>query len=175
MALPTDPSDRPAAAAAASRVGGAGGDCSADGRVVAVAVPAGATRGGRLSRGGIKRNNGGGGREQSEECEGQARCVCEHIYQRRRGETQIRHFPRLEVSAVSHTIFLFRNYHLQKMRQFTLLALLLLALSGLALAQDEPAEGGDNAEGEEGDGEEGKEEECEEAWDYVEFMKASVK
>ncbi len=51
MALPTDPTDRPAAAAAASRVGGAGGDCSADGRVVAVVVPAGATRGGAQPRG----------------------------------------------------------------------------------------------------------------------------
>ncbi len=58
------------------------------------------------------------------------------------------------------------------MRQFTLLALLLLSLSGLVLAQDEPE--GDAAE-EGGDGAEGEEEECEEAWEYVDFMKANIK
>ncbi len=56
------------------------------------------------------------------------------------------------------------------MRQFTLLALLLL--SGLALAQDDPAADGAEEGAEEGDG---AEEECEEAWEYVDFMKASVK
>ena len=64
------------------------------------------------------------------------------------------------------------------MRQFSLVALFgLLLLAGVALAQDDAAaDAAPAADGEGGEGEEGaKEEECEEAWDYVEFMKASVK
>ncbi len=61
------------------------------------------------------------------------------------------------------------------MRQLTLIALLFLALSGLALAQDDADQPQEGEEGYE-EGEEGEEgEECEEAWDYVEFMKGSVK
>lgn len=67
------------------------------------------------------------------------------------------------------------------MRQFTLFALLgalLLLGASPALAQQEDVEAVDTEGGEGGEeGAEGKadEEECEEAWDYVEFMKASIK
>lgn len=68
------------------------------------------------------------------------------------------------------------------MRQFTLLGLLgsfLLLSAVLVGAQDDgtgatdPAAGGEEGEGGSGDGE--KSEECEEAWEYVEFLKTSVK
>lgn len=58
------------------------------------------------------------------------------------------------------------------MRRFALLGLLILLLNVSVFAQDDgeaPAADG------EGEGKEGGEEECEEAWDYVEFMKANLK
>ena len=62
------------------------------------------------------------------------------------------------------------------MRQFSLVALLgLLLFAGVALAQDDAAAAPVDQDGEEYEEGEGGEEECEEAWDYVEFMKANVK
>ena len=61
------------------------------------------------------------------------------------------------------------------MRQFTLLGLLgsfLLLSAVLVGAQDDA---GAEADGEGSGGGEDKAEECEEAWEYVEFLKTSVK
>jgi hypothetical protein len=54
------------------------------------------------------------------------------------------------------------------MRLISIFSLLLLL--GLVLAQDEPAPAEEGAE----DGKE-KKEECEEAWEYLEFLKAEIK
>lgn len=59
------------------------------------------------------------------------------------------------------------------MRQFTLLGLLFIA--ALAFAQDEPINADVEADGAAAAGDEEPKEECEEAWDYVEFMKKSLK
>ncbi len=66
------------------------------------------------------------------------------------------------------------------MRQFTLLTLGLLLLANLAfVAAQEDADADDGADAnaaEGGDGEEeGGEEPCEESWEYVEFMRDSLK
>lgn len=71
------------------------------------------------------------------------------------------------------------------MRQFTflgLLASLLLLSAVLVQAQDDAADAAAadtdaaaDADADGGDGSGDKEEECEEAWEYVEFLKESVK
>ncbi len=60
------------------------------------------------------------------------------------------------------------------MRSLALLGLLILLLNVSVFAQDDAEAPAADGAGE-GENKEGGEEECEEAWDYVEFMKANLK
>ena len=68
----------------------------------------------------------------------------------------------------------YKKTHWKKMRTIFLIGILLF-ISSVTLAQEEDAAAPAGGEVDDTAGEESKAEECEEAWEYLEFLKTSIK